>query len=121
MHRLRPLADKNVKMSVDRRIARTRESLIDAFVDLVLEHGYARTGVGTIVERANVGRSTFYEHFENKEDLFRTSLARPLAVLATAVLPRDDGALEMILAHFLENRRFALNVLNGPSLKLFTQ
>ena len=52
----------------DRRIQRTRSALLQAFVSLLLEpRRYDQIKVGDIVERANVGRSTFYEHFRNKD------------------------------------------------------
>lgn len=54
---------------VDRRVRRTRQLLRDAFVSLILERGYDGTTVSDIVERADVGRSTFYAHFVDKEAL----------------------------------------------------
>jgi AcrR family transcriptional regulator len=53
----------------DRRIDRTRKLLADALIELVLEKGYEAVTVQDIIDRANVGRSTFYAHFENKEQL----------------------------------------------------
>ena len=53
----------------DRRINRTRALLADALIALVLEKGYEAVTVQDIIDRANVGRSTFYAHFENKEQL----------------------------------------------------
>lgn len=54
----------------DRRVRRTRQALREALVSLVLERGYEATTVRDIVERADVGRSAFYAHFADKEDLF---------------------------------------------------
>ncbi len=53
----------------DRRTARTRTGLADALVSLVLEKGYEAVTVQDILDRANVGRSTFYTHFKSKEEL----------------------------------------------------
>ena len=39
----------------------------DAFIALILEKGYEAVTVQEIIDRANVGRSTFYAHFESKE------------------------------------------------------
>ena len=50
-----------------------RRRLLDAFVELVATHGYARTTVGGIAAQAGVSRTTFYELFETKEDIFRAS------------------------------------------------
>ena len=54
---------------MDRRIIRTKDALWNALVDLILERGYARVRVQDILDRANIGRSTFYSHFESKEHL----------------------------------------------------
>jgi len=58
------------KKGIDRRIQRTRQLLQDALVGLILEKGYEGVTVQDIIDRANVGRSTFYAHFQDKEDLF---------------------------------------------------
>lgn len=54
---------------VDRRIIRTRQLLLNSLIQLILEKGYEQTTVQDIIDRANVGRSTFYSHFQDKEDL----------------------------------------------------
>ena len=56
---------------VDRRIQKTRKLLSQALLELILEKGYERVTVQDILDRANVGRSTFYTHYENKELLLR--------------------------------------------------
>ncbi|MBF6171744.1 TetR/AcrR family transcriptional regulator [Nocardia blacklockiae] len=53
----------------DRRVRRTRRALHEALIGLMLERGYARVTVQDILDRADVGRSTFYAHFRNKDDL----------------------------------------------------
>lgn len=58
--------DKN---KPDRRVQRTRKLLQEALVALILEKGYQRITVQEIIDRANVGRSTFYSHYRDKEDL----------------------------------------------------
>jgi AcrR family transcriptional regulator len=55
----------------DRRLVRTRKSLRDALIELILEKHYDDITVQNIIDRANVGRSTFYAHYRDKEDLFR--------------------------------------------------
>jgi len=55
--------------SVDRRIQKTKKLLTDALVELIVEKGYQAVTVKDIIERANVGRSTFYAHFEDKDQL----------------------------------------------------
>jgi AcrR family transcriptional regulator len=53
----------------DRRIIRTRRSLRDALIALILEKGYESVTIEEITARADLGRTTFYLHFHDKEDL----------------------------------------------------
>ena len=55
--------------SPDRRIQRTRQLLQDALIAVILEKGFEAATVQDVIDRANVGRSTFYAHFQDKEDL----------------------------------------------------
>ncbi len=50
-----------------RRVARTKAAIEDAFVQLVLERGYDRVTVEDITDRADLARATFYAHYPNKE------------------------------------------------------
>jgi AcrR family transcriptional regulator len=52
---------------VQRRVARTKAAIEDAFVQLVLEHDYERVAVEDICDRADLARATFYSHYPNKE------------------------------------------------------
>lgn len=54
----------------DRRVQRTRERLQKALIDLIGERVYDAITVQEIVDRANAGRSTFYAHYSNKDELF---------------------------------------------------
>jgi AcrR family transcriptional regulator len=56
----------------DRRVRRTRRTLQDALVALVVERGYDRITVQDLLDRADVGRSTFYAHFRDKDALFQS-------------------------------------------------
>jgi AcrR family transcriptional regulator len=58
-----------LKQGLDRRVQRTRELLQRAAMDLIAEKGYDAVTVGDITERANLGRTTFYLHYQNKADL----------------------------------------------------
>lgn len=58
----------------DRRVKRTRAVLRDALMELILEKGYEAITVQDITDRANVGRSTFYTHFLDKQALLETGL-----------------------------------------------
>ncbi|HEX3467380.1 MAG TPA: helix-turn-helix domain-containing protein [Candidatus Elarobacter sp.] len=105
----------------DRRVERTRSALQRAFGQLLLARGYAAVTVREVIERAGVGRSTFYEHFESKEDVLRQSMRPLLGILAAVV---DDGAplaaVEQIVAHFHDNRRIVRALSAGPARAVIT-
>lgn len=99
----------------DRRTARTRRALLTAFVELVLERGYAAIGIADIVERADVGRSTFYAHFRSKDELLIASMQWMFDILAEATLPgARREPLDDLVAHYWSNRRLARVVLSHP-------
>jgi AcrR family transcriptional regulator len=58
-----------MKSQTDRRIQRTRELLRGSLFALIAEKGYDALSVQEIIDRANVGRATFYAHFNNKDEL----------------------------------------------------
>jgi len=104
-----------MKPDEDRRVARTRDALKKAFVDLLLSKGYAAISVHDIAERANVGRSTFYMHFKSREDLLHACLARPSTPLADLVDGAAPETLEPLLAHFKEQRRRNRAIFESPA------
>jgi AcrR family transcriptional regulator len=60
---------KKTPKEKDRRVQRTHKLLLDAFISLILERGYNAVTIGDVVQRAGVGRSTFYTHFADLEEL----------------------------------------------------
>ncbi len=54
---------------LDRRVVRTRDSIRQALISLIAEKGFESISVQEILDRANVGRSTFYAHFTGKSQL----------------------------------------------------
>lgn len=98
----------------DRRVTRTRNALIDAYGHLVLHRRKRHIRVTDIVEQADVGRSTFYEHYRSADGLFLEALSRPLAILADAAAGAGDPVkLAALLRHFWENRQRARDMLTG--------
>ena len=103
-----------MRREVDRRVARTRAALIDAFNQLVMHRRPKKIRVADIVTKANVGRSTFYEHYSGADAIHMEALARPFAPLADAAAGAGDPArLTMLLAHFWENRQRARETYSG--------
>ena len=60
--------------NVDRRVQRTRKTLLDSLRLLMMERGYERLTIQNILDHADVGRATFYAHFTSKEQLLAASV-----------------------------------------------
>jgi AcrR family transcriptional regulator len=95
----------------DRRVLRTRHTLREALLVLLHERGWDAISVQDLCDRANVGRSTFYTHFADKEELLvggfddlRTMLRAqrgPKALRPSAPLQFARGLIQ----HAHENQR----------------
>ena len=103
----------------DRRVNRTRKALKEALADLILEKGYESVTVQDIIDRADVGRSTFYAHFVDKDDLLMALLAdfdMPAADVSSR--QSDDPAFGWTLElfrHFGSGRRLFKAVASSQS------
>ncbi|QYN32421.1 TetR/AcrR family transcriptional regulator [Pseudonocardia sp. DSM 110487] len=102
-----------VAANQDRRVRRTCRILHEALISLVLEKGYERITVQDILDRADVGRSTFYAHFRDKEallvagfDTMRDELRRDLDAMRPGVQPADPTSpAAAVFGHAYRNRR----------------
>ena len=61
-----------MKKKTDRRIQRTQNLLEQALLSLIKEKAFDAISVQEIIDRANIGRATFYQHYDNKEDLLES-------------------------------------------------
>src|SRR5688572_29080610 len=113
----------------DRRVTRTRRLLQDALVALVLEKGYEAVTVQEVLDRADVGRATFYAHFANREalllsvfEMMRGELREAMGGLRSGDIGRFGegvGVLGPLFAHAAQHRRLYRALLNsrgGPML-----
>lgn len=66
---------------VERRKERTRRALLAVALELFHQKGIYWTKIEDITERADIGKGTFYQHFETKEDLLEVLLAQGLDAL----------------------------------------
>ena len=91
----------------DRRVQRTRWGLIDAFLTLLQSRSWDELSVSEICEYANVGRSTFYAHFNSKEDLVAARFEALKQQLLASEGTRAAGPLPFLpglLQHAEDNR-----------------
>jgi AcrR family transcriptional regulator len=101
----------------DRRVRKTRRQLREALIALMLERGWDAVSVRDICQRADVGRSTFYVHFADKENLLLSGfdeLHRGMEQLRTAA-PQSFGFLLPLAEHAAENRRLVEALLGRQS------
>jgi AcrR family transcriptional regulator len=71
-----------------RRIQKTQNLLREALVSLIHEKNYDAIVVKEILDRANVGRSTFYTHFRDKDELLVSGIHDMLRSVQSTKLPR---------------------------------
>lgn len=60
-----------MEISMDRRQRKTREAIFSAFIALLSARDYNQITVGQIIDKADIGRATFYAHFETKDFLLK--------------------------------------------------
>lgn len=108
----------------DRRSQRTRELLHQALFTLMQEKRYDSITVQDIIDRANIGRSTFYTHFVDKEDLAISSLEQMLDALIQS--PELDDSLRQgvistvgVFQHVQEQYPLFQTLLRGRGMELF--
>lgn len=56
---------------MDRRQRKTREAIFKAFTELLSKKDFNKITVGEVIEKADIGRATFYSHFESKDFLLK--------------------------------------------------
>jgi AcrR family transcriptional regulator len=96
---------------IDRRVQRTRDALGDALVALIREKPLAAITVQNVLDRANVGRSTFYAHFRDKDDLFLSDVEDFFQSMASLLARSGDRSRRIapvreLCAHVAEVKQF---------------
>lgn len=108
--------------AIDRRRLKTRAALHAAFLEQLFAHGYDAVQVSAVITAANVGRSTFYEHYRSKADLLRASIEAPFTCLAVLVVPgASPEQIIPVLRHFRDRQHVARMLLGAPTRPLLSQ
>lgn len=117
---------------MDRRQQKTRDAIFSAFSRLLEMKRYSHITVQDIIDEANIGRSTFYAHFETKDELLNAMCTAIFEHIFSDDLMREkthdfsgNGNLQARLTHLLyhlkEKQRDISSILLGDSSDLFMQ
>ena len=116
---------------MDRRQRKTREAIFTAFTSLLEKHPYHHITVQNIIDKADIGRATFYAHFETKDYLLKALCDELFThIIHTATpLPHDaqptpcdltDSSVYLhLLRHLQENHYHILSLLSSQNKEIF--
>jgi len=116
---------------MDRRQQKTRKAIFSALSTLLEQKRFEHITVQEIIDEANIGRSTFYAHFETKDDLLKEMCTDIFQHIFNDKLPQEEShdystgsqSLEQKLGHILyhlrENKSDLKGILGGESGELF--
>ncbi len=115
---------------MDRRQKKTRAAIFQAFGYLLEQKSYSRITVQEIIDAADVGRTTFYAHFETKDDLLKALCEELFGHIVDKAMDcththglLSDGKPESVFCHLLqhlqENDNNILGLLSGESSEIF--
>ena len=109
----------------DRRTRRSQAALIHALLELIESKHYDQITVQDITELADVGRSTFYAHYQNKDDLLIAGFGHLLEVLVQEITLNQAGQLvfdtRMLFSHAAGHYKIYRTLLWGSGFELLTK
>ncbi len=115
---------------MDRRQRKTRQAIFDAFIQLLSKHELCQITVSDIIELADVGRATFYAHFETKDYLLKELCEELFCHLFDAPesehrhifnCDNHDTVFVHLFRHLQKNDNQILTLLRCPSNSLFQE
>lgn len=116
---------------MDRRQKKTREAIFQAFTELLSEKHCNQISVQDIIDRADIGRTTFYAHFETKDYLLKalceelfghiidTAMGLPHGHYHYSCCSDTDSVFLHLLRHLQENDRNILELLSSQNNEIF--
>src|SRR5688572_18749761 len=107
----------NSKKKEDARVRRTRDALGDALVALMQEKPFESITVQDVLDRAHVGRSTFYAHYSDKDDLLMSDADEFFERVSMGLSAQRDASdrvfpVREFFSHIAEAQRF-VNALSS--------
>ena len=118
---------------MDRRQQKTRTAIYDALTTLLKKRRFEDITVQEIIDKANIGRSTFYSHFETKDRLLEQMCDEIFThVFSESLTPEKShdfstnheelkALLEHILWHIKDHEDAISSIMYGESERLFTR
>jgi AcrR family transcriptional regulator len=108
----------------DARVQRTRDQLGIALIELIQEKPINDVTVQDVLDRAQVGRSTFYLHYRDKDDLLVSQLEMFLEHMSTVLIKRKDKSnrvvpVEELFAHIGNQNKLYRVLSDSGHLKEF--
>lgn len=116
---------------MDRRQKKTRTAIFNAFSSLLSQKPYSQITIQEIIDVANIGRSTFYSHFQTKDDLLRVMCTDLFRHIIDSVMNHDfpsdnhmdpgvpDPVFCHILQHIQSNSYHVKDLLTSESSDIF--
>lgn len=116
---------------MDRRQRKTREAIFKAFIELLSKKDISRITVGEIIDKADVGRATFYAHFETKEFLLKELCEELFCHIFDTMGKEENGHRHIfdceapdsvflhLFRHLQKNDNNILGLLSGDNNDLF--
>ena len=107
----------NMNKKTDARVRRTRDALGDALVALMQEKPFDTITVQDVLDRAHVGRSTFYAHYSDKDDLLMSDADEFYERLAMGLSAHGENSdrvfpVKEFFGHIVQAKQF-VNALSS--------
>ena len=119
------------KNGEDRRTQKTRAALQEALISLMFEKSYEAILIQEILDRANVGRSTFYTHFRDKDELLVEGLQGLKELLRNAQIATptpSNKSYEKVIGfslamfeHAHDHKKLYRSLVSGPGWVIVRQ
>jgi len=111
-----------VIIKADRRFQKTQTAIMAAFVALLQEKRYNRITIQEIIDRANIGRTTFYAHYATKDDLLNSCVDTILESLHSQPEGKTEGdnpalniPVRQIFEHVQQNQSIVRGIFMSDS------